>query len=214
MAEDLKLYTNPMSRGRIARWMLEEISQPYDTEFLRYGEGTTSPAYLAINPMGKVPTVVHNGAVITECAAICAYLADMFPEVGLGPTGAEKAKYYRTLFFAAGPLEQAVTNRSMGWSVEDPQKSGMMGYGSFERAIAGFEALLGEGPYFCGDRFTAADVYAGSQIAWGLSFGSIPESPKFTAYRDRICAREAYARASALDDAAMAEYGPSMPPQN
>ena len=208
MAEDLKFYTNPMSRGRIVRWMLEETGQPYDTHFLQYGEGMNSPDYLAINPMGKVPAIAHNGAVVTECAAICTYLADVFPEAGLAPRPEEKAQFFHTMFFAAGPLEQAVTNRSMGWATDDPQKSGMMGYGSFERAVNGLKTLLGDGPYFCGDRFTAVDVYAGSQIGWGLQFGTLPASAEFEAYRDRIYARDAYQRGSAKDDAAMAEYGP------
>ncbi|MCI4644920.1 MAG: glutathione S-transferase family protein [Hyphomonadaceae bacterium] len=211
MAGDLKFYTNPMSRGRIARWMLEEVGQPYETQFLRYGPEMNAPAYTAINPMAKVPVIVHGNTVVTECAAICAYLADVFPGAGLGPTDAERGKYYRAMFFAAGPLEQAVTNRSMGWATDDPQKSGMMGYGSFERAIDGLKSLLGDGPYICGDRFTAADVYVGSQIGWGLGFGTMPETPEFTGYRDRIYAREAFTRAKALDDAAMAEYGPNMP---
>ena len=210
MTDELKFYTNPMSRGRIIRWMLEEIGQPYETQFVRYGEEMNAPAYTAINPMAKVPAVVHKGAVITECAAICVYLAEAFPQAGLAPTDAEKAKYYRSLFFAAGPVEQAVTNRSMGWSVDDPQKSGMMGYGSYERAIHGLETLLGDGPYICGDRFTAADVYVGSQIGWGLQFGSIAETPAFKAYRDRLYARDAFTRATAKDDAAMAEFGPNM----
>ncbi len=210
MAENLKLYTNPMSRGRIAHWMMEEIGQPYETQYLRYGEEMNAPTYTAINPMGKVPTLVHNGAVITECAAICTYLADVFPEAGLAPTAEEKAQYYRSLFFAAGPVEQAVTNRTMGWSNDDPMKAGMLGYGSYERAIAGLEALLGDGPYICGDRFTAADVYVGSAIGWGLDFGTVPETPAFKAYRDRLNAREAYQRAKAKDDAAMAEFGPNM----
>lgn len=210
MADELKLYTNPMSRGRIARWMLEEIGQPYETHFLRYGEEMNAPAYTAINPMAKVPAVVHNGTVITECAAICVYLAEVFPQVGLAPTDAERAKYYRALFFAAGPVEQAVTNRTMGWSNDDPMKTGMLGYGTYERAIAGLETLLGDGPYICGDRFTAADVYVGSAIGWGLDFGTVPERPAFRAYRNHLYAREAYARAKAKDDAAIAEFGPNM----
>ena len=114
MSDDLIFYTNPMSRGRIARWMLEEVGQPYRTEVLGYGEAMKSPEYLAVNPMGKVPAIVHKGTVVTEAAAICAYLADAFPEAGLAPEPHERASYYRWMFFAAGPVEAAITDRSLG----------------------------------------------------------------------------------------------------
>jgi glutathione S-transferase len=111
---DLTLYTNPMSRGRIARWMVEEVGQPYDTVLLEYGGSMKGADYLAINPMGKVPAIRHGETIVTEGAAICAYLADAFPEAGLAPPPAERGAYYRWLFFGAGPLEQAVNAQALG----------------------------------------------------------------------------------------------------
>lgn len=202
----LVFYTNPMSRGRIVRWMLEEIGAPYETKFLRYGEEMNHPEYLAINPMGKVPTIVHDGAIVTECAAICAYLADAFPDAGLAPTPAERANYYRWLFFAAGPLESATSNNSMGWNTDAKQRM-TIGYGTFERTRETLIKAVSDKRFVCGERFTAADVYVGAHVTWGLQFNSIPTSPELEAYRDRVQARPALARAWEIDNAAMADYG-------
>jgi len=201
---DLVLYSNPMSRGRIARWMMEEIGRPYRTEMIGYGDAMKAPAYLAVNPMGKVPCLVHGETVVTETAAICAYMAEAFPEAELAPTPAERGAYYRWMFFFAGPVEQAVTNKSMGFDV--PQdKERMAGYGTYDATIAAVERRLGESPYIAGDRFTAADVYVGAQIGWGLQFGSIPALPVFGDYASRVMGREAWLRATELDDADMPE---------
>jgi glutathione S-transferase len=202
VAEDLVFYTNPMSRGRIVRWMLEEVGAPYRTELLEFGTTMKSDAYLAINPMGKVPAIRHRGAVVTECAAICAYLADAFPDAGLAPPLDARGGYYRWLFFAAGPLEAAVTNRSLG--LEPPaDKQGIVGYGSFGAVMDTLErAVAGDG-YIAGDRFSAADLYVGAHIGWGLSFGSIEQRPAFAEYWSRVSDRAAYRRANELDDAAM-----------
>ncbi|TXD39789.1 glutathione S-transferase family protein [Lujinxingia vulgaris] len=200
MTESLKLYTNPMSRGRIARWMLEEVGEPYEAIVMGYGESMKSPDYLKINPMGKVPSLVHEGAVVTECAAICTYLAEVFPEADLGPTAAERAAYYRWLYFAAGPVEAAITNKSAGFEVS-PERRGTVGYGSYEATIETLAYAVRQHDYIAGDRFTAADVYVGSQVGWGLQFGTIEARPEFSAYWSRLSEREAYKRASALDDA-------------
>lgn len=197
-------YTNPMSRGQIARWALEEVGAPYEQQLLDYGTTMQGADYLAINPMGKVPAIVHNGQVVTECAAICAYLADAFPDAGLAPTTTERADYYRWLFFAAGPIEQAVIARSMGWVAPDPQKEAMLGYGNFDRTMDALDGHLATHDYVCGARFTAADVYVGSQILWGLDFGSIPARPAFNAYADRLRARPAYITAKGIDGALIA----------
>lgn len=207
---DLVFYTNPMSRGRIVRWMLEEVGAPYETRFIRYGEEMHGTDYLAINPMGKVPAIRHGDAVVTECAAICAYLADAFPEAGLAPPATERAAYYRALFFAAGPVEAATTNTAMGF-VPPEDKQAMAGYGSLERMLDGLKQIVGSGPYLCGEQFTAADVYLGAQIGWGLQFNTLPDLPELVSYSERIHARPAHARATQLDDAGMAEYGPKMP---
>ena len=205
----LKFYTNPMSRGRIARWMLEEVGVPYETAMLEYGTTMKAPEYLAINPMGKVPAIVHGDTVITECAAICCYLADAFPKAGLAPSvyAPERGPYYRWMFFAAGPLETVVVTRSFGFDVPDtPEAHGRAGWGSFEDTVAALEGLFADGrDYVLGDAFSAADVYVGSQISWGLQFGTIPDRPGFADYATRLTTRPAAIRARELDDAAMKE---------
>ncbi|TRW17449.1 glutathione S-transferase family protein [Glacieibacterium frigidum] len=203
MAE-LVFYTNPMSRGRIVRWMLEEVGAPYRTEIMGYEGAMQSPEFLAINPMGKVPTITHGGAVVTEAAAICAYLADAFPDAGLAPAPADRAAYYRWLFFAAGPVEAAIVNKSLGVEVPAEQEK-MVGYRNLETAVSTLETALGEGPWLLGEQFTAADVYVGAQITWGLAFGSLPKTPAFEAYAARLHARPAAARAREIDDALLPE---------
>jgi glutathione S-transferase len=205
MSETLTFYTNPMSRGRIARWMLEEVGEPYETVVLTYADSMKSPDYLAINPMGKVPAIRHGDCVVTETAAICAYLADIFPDKGLAPTSGNKRRgpYYRWLFFAAGPVEAAVTAKSLGL-LAPPEKAPMAGYGSFDEVIDTLEAAVKDCTYICGDQFTAADVYVGSQIGWGLMFGSIEPRPAFADYVGRLQARPAAIRAREIDDALIA----------
>lgn len=199
----LTFYTNPMSRGRIARWMLEEVGATYETVVLDYASSMKQDPYRSINPMGKVPAIVHDGAVVTECPAICAYLADAFPDAGLAPDVRHRATYYRWLFFAAGPIESAVTNRSLGVVPSEKQQR-MAGYGTFDLALETFATAITVNPYFAGDRFTAADVYAGSQLMWGMQFGAIPTRPVFADYAARVSDRAAYKRASALDDGLIA----------
>ncbi|MFN4183680.1 MAG: glutathione S-transferase family protein [Hyphomonas sp.] len=203
----LVFYTNPMSRGRIIRWMLEETGAPYETRFLRYGEEMNDTSYAAINPMRKVPAIVHNGHIVTECGAICLYLADTFPQAGLAPPLAERASYYRWMMFAAGPWEQANVNAALGVNVT-PEQSRMAGYGTFDRALDVLLSLVPEEGYMLGDKFSALDVYAGSHIGWALEFGSVPATAQVEAYLERIRARPAARRAVELDDAAVAKYGP------
>ena len=200
MADKLVFYTNPMSRGRIVRWMLEETGCAYDTEIVEYGPAMKSPDYLAVNPMGKVPAIRHGETVVTECAAICAYLADAFPDAGLAPPLGERGAYYRWLFFAAGPLEQAVTNRAMGFQVPE-EKQGMSGYGTYDAVMDTLSHALTNGDHVAGDRFTAADVYVGSHVGWGMQFGSIEVRPEFEAYWTRLQGRDAVKRAYELDGA-------------
>ena len=204
MADELIFYTNPRSRGRIVRWMLEEIGQPYRTEVLDYATTMKAPAYLAVNPMGKVPALRHGDAVVTETAAICAYLADAFPQAKLAPPPGDRlrAPYYRWLFFAAGPIEASVSNKALGFIVP-PEREPSIGYGSFERVMKTLEDAVSSANYLIGDSFTAADVYLGSQIGFGLMFGTLEKRPAFERYWQRISARPAYARARELDDALM-----------
>ena len=204
MTETLTFYTNPMSRGRIVRWMLEEVGHPYETVLLDYDTGIKSPDYLAINPMGKVPAIKHGETVVTESAAICAYLADAFQDAGLAPPSGNQKRgpYYRWLFFAAGPVEAAVTGKAMGLLAPADRKR-MAGYGSFEETIDALEQAVANGPYICGEQFTAADVYVGSQVGWGTQFGTLPKREAFTDYLGRIMSRDANKRANDLDNALM-----------
>lgn len=204
MSEKLTLYSHPMSRGRIARWMLEETGVEYGVVMLDMGTTMKAASYLEINPMGKVPVLMHGSQVVTECAAICAYLADAFPAARLAPPLAERADYYRWLFFGAGPVEQAVTARALG--VEVPEnKRGMVGFGSLEQVLDTLEQACTRHDYLAGNTFTAADVYTGSQIGWGMQFGTIDRRPAFVDYWERISSRVGYRSARALDDAAVAD---------
>ncbi len=197
---DYTFFTNPMSRGQIARWALHEAGASYEQVLVPW---TDKPAaLLAANPMGKVPTIIHHSQsgdqLVSECAAICAYLADAHPAAGLGPTADERADYYRWMFFAAGPVETAITARSMGWEVPKDREM-MAGWGSYERTVAALEGHFASHAFVCGDRFTMADVYVGSQVDWGLTFGSIPPNAAFVAYAERLQARDAYKAAKAID---------------
>jgi glutathione S-transferase len=205
MADELVLYTNPMSRGRIARWMLEEVGQPYKAEILEFG-GMKSPDYLAINPMGKVPAIRHGDTVVTEAAAICAYLADVFPEAGLAPPPGSRLRgpYYRWLFFGAGPIEAANTDRALGVTVRSEQTR-MVGYGTQQGALAALEDQLERSAYIAGDSFTAADVYVGSHIGSGMTFGIIDKRPAFERYWELVGARPAAQRARVIDEKLVAE---------
>jgi glutathione S-transferase len=204
----LQLYTNPQSRGRVAHWMMEELGLPYETVWLEYGTTMKAPDYLAVNPMGKVPALKHRGSVITEAAAICAYVADAFPDQGLRPAPGtpESAAYHRWLFFAAGPLEQAVVARSLGWAVPEGRAS-MVGFGSYEDTLNALELALSAAPYVCGEHFSAADVYVRSSVSWGLQFGTIEKRPVFEAYAHRLQIRPAAIRAHALNEARLADPG-------
>lgn len=207
MSHDLVLYTNPMSRGRIARWMLEEVGADYRTEVLQYGPEMKSESFLAVNPMGKVPTIQHRGVVVTEAAAICAYLADAFPEAGLAPPAAERGAYYRWMFFVAGPLEAATINRALGFEVPANRES-MAGYGTYAAVMDALETALTGTDYIAGARFTAADVYLGSHIGWGMEMGSIESCPAFADYWSRLKGREAQLRATELDNALPGHHTP------
>lgn len=205
MADTLTFYTNPMSRGRIIRWMLEEVGQPYETVVLDYATTMKGADYLAINPMGKVPAIKHGDTVVTEAAAICAYLADAFPQANLAPPPGSKMRgpYYRWLFYGAGPVEAMASNHALGVVIPD-DKRGMVGYGSRADVINVLEKAVGANDYLVGDSFTAADLYVGAQIGWGLQFGTIEKRPAFEAYATRIFTRPAAIRAREIDDGLIA----------
>jgi glutathione S-transferase len=212
MADELVFYTHPMSRGRVVRWMLEEIGQPYRTELLDYGTTMKAPAYLAINPMGKVPAIRHGDTVVTEVGAICAYLADAFSQARLAPPPGDRLRgpYYRWLFFIAGPLEAAWTDKAMGFVVP-PERERMMGYGRFEHVIDALEGAVSRAEYVVGDSFTAADVSVGSSIGFGMQFGTIEKRPAFERYWQRLSARPAAVRAKEIDDALASQQQPPAP---
>ena len=198
MTSALILYSNPRSRGQVARWMLEETGQAYSTVMMEFGKAMHAPEYLALNPMGKVPTLRHGSRVITETAAICAYLADAFPEAGLAPALDKRADYYRWLFFAAGPVEQAVTHHYLRFDPEGDQRS-MVGYGHYELAIDTLEYAVSQNQYLAEDTFSAADVYVGSMLDWGMMFGTIKSRPAFEHYVARLRKRPAYKMAKEKD---------------
>jgi glutathione S-transferase len=206
MAAELVFYTHPQSRARVVRWMLEEIGQPYRTELLDYGTSMKAPAYLAINPMGKVPALGHGDMVVTESAAICAYLADAFPSASLAPPPGHRlrAPYYRWLFFAAGPLEAAASNKALGFVVPEGRER-MIGYGTYAAVMNTLEQAVAQSDYLVGEHFSAADVYVGSHIGFGMQFGTIEKRPSFERYWSRISARPAALRAKEIDDALAAE---------
>ena len=197
---DLIFYTNPMSRGRTVRWMLEEIGESYESVILAYGGEMKSPDYLSINPMGKVPALKHGNAVITETPAIIAYLADTFPEKGLGPKTHERAAYYRWMFFAAGPLEQALFVNSLGVELAEGKKT-MAGFGDYKRTLDTLEAAVTASDYITGDRFTAVDLYVAAHISAGVFMKTLEKRPALIEFSKRMNERPAALRAAEIDNA-------------
>jgi glutathione S-transferase len=196
----LKLYHASPSRSSIVRWMLEEIGEPYDIDLLSLADGDQfKPGYLAVNPMAKVPALMHDGVVITEAAAICTYLADAFPQAGLSvPIGdPRRGVYLKWLFFAPGCIEPAMIDRVAPRA--EPARRGMLGYGDFDSVMDVVAKGVSAGTYLMGEQFTAADVVLGSTLRWGLMFKLLPERPEFMAYADRLGERPALQRATALD---------------
>lgn len=195
MTDELVLYYNPMSRARIAHWMLEEAGVPYRLELLRLDQGDhKKPAFLALNPMGKIPTLVHRGTVIHETGAICAYVADAFPQAGLAPApdSPQRGTYLRWLFFGAGCLDQAIIDRV--YSRAPPERPSALGYGCYEDVLNTLEQALAPGPFILRDRFSAADVYLASQIGFGMMTKGLEPRPAFQAYVARTSERPAHKR--------------------
>jgi len=203
MGSEIVFYTAPMSRGRVVRWLLEELGEPYDAVLLDVGN---LPAdYRRLNPIGKVPAIVHRGRVVSETPAICVYLAEAFPKAGLGPTLEERADFYRWTFFASGPLENAIVNQALGFEVP-AERQATVGYGTHARAVDALEHAVSAHEYIAGDRFTAADVYVASQIGWGMGSGGLPRRPAFEAYAGRTLGRPASLRAQEIDDTWIRKY--------
>jgi glutathione S-transferase len=194
MAE-ITFYTNPMSRGRIVHWLLEELGVPYDMKILDFEKREhKTPEYLQINPMGKVPAIVHRGVVVTECGAICSYLADAYPQAGLAPAldDPQRGTYLRWVFFAAGCFEPAIVDKMFARPAVE--RKGALGYGTYEDTLNSLETALKPGPFILGERFSAADVYVGAQVQWALMVKSLEPRPVFLQYVDRIAARPALQR--------------------
>ncbi len=195
MGDEVVFYSSPMSRGRIVHWMLEEVGATYRYEVVNLEtRDQKKPEYLALNPMGKVPTIVHRGAVVTECGAICAYLADAFPAARLAPPTDSPARgtYYRWLFFGGSCFEPAFIDRML--SRPPASRPGAVGYGSYEDTIATLVRALSPGPHILGREFSAADVYVASQVAFGMMMKALEPLPVFQEYTSRLQQRPAYKR--------------------
>lgn len=206
MAE-FTFFFNPMSRAQIARWALHEVKADYDPVLVIWD--SKPAALLEANPMGKLPTIIHHHAghdhVVSEAAAVCHYLAATHPQAGLLPDAHEMADYFRWLFFAAGPLEQAVTNRAFGFDPQDERQEIALGYGNYDRTIDTLASWFESRDFVCGARFTMADVYVGSAVDWGLQFGTVTDRASLRAYAERVAKREAYQEGKAIDNALIAE---------
>src|SRR6266700_7529581 len=188
----LTLYHAAPSRSSITLWMLEEIGEPYDIHFLSLSKGDNrTPDYLAVNPMGKVPALKHGDTVITEAAAICAYLADEFPRAKLNvPIGtAYRGVYLKWLFFGPSCIEPATMDRA--FPRKEEARRAALGYGDFDTVIDVAAQAVASGPYLLGEQFTAADVVIGSTLRWGMMFKGLPERPEFLAYAGRLGERPA-----------------------
>jgi glutathione S-transferase len=198
---NLTLYHIAPSRSSIVLWMLEEIGEPYDVHLLSMKQGTNrEPAYLAVNPMGKVPALKHGDTVITEAAAICCYLADEFPKAGLNiPIGhGQRGRYLKWLFFGPGPLEGAVLDRAFPRAAQAPRAA--LGYGDFDTTMDVVARAVTPGPFLMDEKFTAADVIIGSNLRWATAFKLIPERKEFVDYVARFADRPAVKRANAKDE--------------
>ena len=196
----LTLYHAAPSRSSIVRWMLEELGEPYDIHLLSLSRGDNrAPDYVAINPMGKVPTLKHGDTLITEAAAICTYLADEFPRAKLNvPVGdASRGPYLKWLFFGPSCIEPAIMDRA--FPRKEEARRAALGYGDFETCMNVVAAAVTPGPYLLGQQFTAADVVVGSMLRWGMLFKMLPERPEFVSYTARLAQRPALQRAEAKD---------------
>lgn len=195
MSDEIVFYHNPMSRARMVHWMLEEVGAPYRIELVDLQKAEQKkPAFLAVNPMGKLPAIMHRGTVVTETGAICAYLADAFPAAELAPRWDEhiRGTYLRWMFFGAGCVDSALIDRMLARPT--PERTSALGYGRYEDLIATLETAITPGPYILHQRFSAADVYIGSQIGFGMMTKTLEPRPSFQSYLGRLAQRPAYKR--------------------
>jgi glutathione S-transferase len=202
----LTLYHASPSRSSVTLWALEEIGEPYDIKLLKLSEGDNlKPDFLAINPMGKVPTLVHDGVTITESAAICTYLADAFPKAKLNaPVGdPRRGPYLKWLFFAPSCIEPAMIDRA--FPRKEEARRATLGYGDFDFVMNTIATAVGKGPYLLGDQFTMADLVVGATLRWATVFKLIPERKEFTDYIARFADRPALKRSEEKDKAMAAK---------
>ena len=209
MDDTILFHHAPMSRSNIVHWMLEELGVPYKINALSLERGDhKKPAYLAVNPLGKVPAITHKGVVISEAAAICAYLADEFPAAKLAvPVGdARRGLYFKWLFFSPSCLEQAMLDRAHD---RPPVPARASSYGDYDGVMDTVAQAVVDGPYLLGQYFTAADVVVGSCLQYGTMIKAIPERPEFGAYLGRLRQRPALQRSFAQTQALYAELHPT-----
>jgi glutathione S-transferase len=200
MTSNLTLYHAAPSRSSTVLWMLEELGQPFELVVLDMKKSEQrEPAYLAVNPMGKVPAVKHGDTIITESAAICTYLADEFPAAKLAPSIGDPARgtYLRWMFFHGSAFEPAVIDHALK---REPGSRQMLPYGDYDTTLNVLAGALTKGPYLLGDRFSAADVQMGSNLRWTMQFGIVPQRPEFVRYVELLKQRPALARAMARDE--------------
>jgi glutathione S-transferase len=194
-------YHAPRTRSFAVRWLFEELgSPPHELRVLNMKKGEhKSPAFLAVNPMGKVPAIVHGTTPITELGAITIYLADLFPDAGLAPKIGDEARgtYLRWIVFNHGAIEPAVTDKSRKIDSGVPSA---LPYGTYDNTVDALSGALKHGPYILGERFSAADVAIGSAVRWLTLFKLLPERPEFTRYIERVTGRPAFKSALAKDE--------------
>lgn len=199
----MKLYWCPQTRSFRALWLMEEAGRPYERVLVDIRKGDQDkPEFRAINPMGKVPALADGEAKLAESAALCAFVAERVPEAGLAPAVGDpkRARYLQWLFFAAGCIEPAYTQKMTGLSLTTSQA----GWGSFERVVDVLEQAVQPGPWVLGERFSAADVMIGADLHFGLTLMKIvPPRPAITAYVARCAERPAWTRATAIEEAAV-----------
>jgi len=200
----LKLYHATPSRSSTVLWMLEELGEPFAIEQLSLKDGDQrKPGYLALNPMGKVPTLVDGDTVVSEVSAICCYLADAYPKAGLAPAVGDplRGPYLKWLFYAPSCIEPAMIDKALNRPPAPRTTAGWADYDTVVSVVR--DATAKAAPYLLGERFTAADVIVGSTLRWGVQFKLLPDLPEFIAYVDRVRARPALQRQIAYDDALM-----------
>jgi glutathione S-transferase len=198
---DLTLFHAPKTRSFGTLLLLEELGVPHDLQVLDFAkEEQLGPAFRSVNPLGKVPTIRHRGAVVTEQVAIALYLADEFPEKGLAPPvgDALRGPYVRWMVFYAACFEPAMVDRAQQ---RDAGRRMMSPYGDFDTVMQTVNAQVAGGPWFLGERFTAADVIWGTALDWMTRFKVVPGTPEIAAYVGRVTARPAMQRARAREDA-------------